>query len=75
MSFFGITDSMVADERGTRIHSDDVPVSDIDMSMSTAKPTAQTDSTHTQFRFSDAVKSVLFNRNLSSLTIDKTSNT
>ena len=66
---------MVADKRGARIHCDDVPVSDIDMSTSTAKQTAKTDPNHTKLRFSDAVKSVLFNRNLSSPTIGETSNT
>ena len=75
MSFFGITDSMVAGGLGARIYSDDVPVSDIDMSTSTTKPTAQTDPSHTKLRFSDAVKSVLFNRNLSSRTNGETSNT
>ena len=66
---------MVADGLGTRIPSEDVPVSDIATSTSIAKPTAQTDPNQTKLRFSDAVKSVLFNRNLSSPTNGHASNT
>ena len=52
---------MVADGLGTRLPSDDVTVSDIGTSTSTAKPTAQANSNQTKLRFSDAVKSVPFN--------------
>ena len=66
---------MVANELGTRIHSDDVPVSNIGTSTSTPKLTAQTDPNQTKLQFSFAVKSVQFNINLSSPTNGETSNT